>query len=172
MSKYTLEFKITVIRAYLDNTHRSIAIARQYGIARETLHRWVARWRYHGESGLVTGIKHIYSPDFKIQVVKFWLDNPLPVSEIAARFNIPSYMTVNKWVKLYQSGGADAFNFPPDKQSPPMPVKPRNRNAPPEEMTREELIEELAYRRAELAYLKKLDALTQQKKIAQQKKQK
>ncbi|MGC6232997.1 hypothetical protein VU677_19870 [Hafnia paralvei] len=53
-----------------------------------------------------------------------------------------------------------------------MPAKPKDRNRPPEEMTREELLEELEYRRAEMAYLKKLDALIQQKKLAQQKKQK
>jgi transposase len=49
--------------------------------------------------------------------------------------------------------------------APKKPTAPK----PDEELTREELLDALADSRAEIAYLKKLDALIQEKKAAAQK---
>ncbi len=52
------------------------------------------------------------------------------------------------------------------------PPQPPAKATPDDERTREQLIKENEYLRAEVAYLKKLDALVQAKKAAQQKKRK
>ena len=55
----------------------------------------------------------------------------------------------------------------------PKPFKPFvPTNKPVTQMTQEELIQELEYRRVETDYLKKLEALTQQKYLASKNKSK
>lgn len=173
MKKFTLKFKLTVVNAFLNGSQSHAAVAHQYGIHRKSLCRWLAHWRLHGEAGLAPRQKRrLYTLSFKTEVIQYWLETALPLPDIAAQFNIPSYLIIDRWVKLYRNGGFDALTPPPPPPRPHMPAKPKDRNRPSEEMTREELLEELEYRRAEMAYLKKLDALIQQKKLAQQKKQK
>ncbi len=171
MTKFTLEFKLAAVHSFLNGSQTHAAVAHQHGINRKSLCRWLAHWRLHGEAGLAPRPKRrLYTLSFKMEVIQYWLDTSLPLPDIAAKFNISSYLSIDRWVKLYRQGGFEALTTPPHPPRPHMPIKPKKRDTPLEEMTKEELLEELAYRRAEVAYLKKLDALIQQKKLAQQKK--
>jgi len=86
--------------------------------------------------------------------------------ETAAVFNIPSHSTVRKWKQLFETGGIDALH-PKEKGRPSMKKKV-NQNQPAEG-SEEALRVELERLRMENAYLKKLQALIQEKEKLQTK---
>ena len=83
----------------------------------------------------------------------------------AALFGIPAFTSILHWQKLYNTGGVAALMAKP--RGRPKMTKPKPKiDKPPKEMTQEELLEEVLNLRAERDYLKKLQALIQEKQLA------
>ena len=92
-----------------------------------------------------------------------WRDG-LSRRQTEALFDIRESGVIGKWERQYHSGGLTALE-PKRKGRRPMTKKPPSPPPPPDaERSHDELLEELAYLRAENAYLKKLDALIREKR--------
>ncbi|WP_437891889.1 transposase, partial [Phytobacter sp. V91] len=144
--------------AYLEGGNSLTSTARQFGCPEPSLRAWVSAYGFHGEAALQPS-RRSYSNDFRLQVVQTMQREHLSVRMTAARFNIPDHKTVSCWVRRAASG-----QLTPDSQeNKHMPHKPPHRDKPPEEMTPEQLVDEVLYLRAEKAYLEKLDALMKEK---------
>ncbi|HHQ6559491.1 TPA: IS3 family transposase [Serratia fonticola] len=163
MMKYSLQFKLDAVRHYLAGLGSQKQTAKTFSIAHVQLRRWIAAYQHHGEQGLRVGRKPHYTPDFRLSVVEFALSNPLSSATVAAKFDIPCYLTVERWIKLYRENGAEALNL--NKRSRQMRQHPKTPHADksPDELTPEEMREEIEFLRAQNAYIKKLRALMQQK---------
>ena len=103
-------------------------------------------------------------------------DHQLSVYETAVHFNLPTVGSLREWQKIYNKGGITALQAKP-RGRPPMsksnPLKPYTpTNKPVTQMTPDELMQELEYRRLETDYLKKLEALAQQKNLVSKNKSK
>ncbi|AJY17196.1 hypothetical protein FEP63_03341 [Burkholderia multivorans] len=128
--------------------------------------RWVASYREHGEDGLSKKHSH-YDARFKLSVLqRMWRDE-LSYARVAVVFGIRNERSIPVWERLYHEGGIEAL-MPRRRGRPPKmttlpPPKPTD-DAAQKEPSREELLKEIVYLRAEVAYLKKLDALLQSKK--------
>jgi transposase-like protein len=87
----------------------------------------------------------------------------LSLNQAAAQFDIANPSSISIWQKLYNQGGSAALDpRPRGRTAMPGKLKPfKPTNKPPQEMTQAELIREVQYRRAETAYLKKLEAVLQ-----------
>lgn len=156
--KYTFEIKLAAVRAYLEGGNSLTSTARQYGCPEPSLRAWVSAYGFHGEAALRPS-RRSYSNDFRLQVIQTMQREHLSVRMTAARFNIPDHKTVGCWARLAASG-----QLAPDRQEDKhMTHKPPHRGKPPEEMTPEQLVDEVLYLRAEKAYLEKLDALMKEK---------
>lgn len=167
MTKYSLDFKLEVIKACLSGARGTKSVAKQFSMSRTLLTRWVSAYKLHGAESL--NRRHrCYPITFKHQVVQSVINGTMTANEALAHYNIPANTTLSTWIRLYNEGGVDALQNRPrgrpkmSKQAKPKPLSEK----PFEEMTRDELLEELEYRRAEVAYLKKLDALIQSRKLA------
>ena len=68
---------------------------------------------------------------------------------------------LRRWIRAYQEGGIGALEHPQSKTMPQHRKNPFIADKPDQEKTQAELIEELCYMRAEVAYLKELKALSQ-----------
>lgn len=156
--KYTFEMKLAAVRAYLDGGHSFKYIARQHHCPDPSLRAWVCAYGFHGESALYPS-RRTYSDDFRQMVVQTLLRDPLSVRMTAARFNIPDHKTVSNWARRAASGQLK----PKSRKEKHMVRKPPHRGKPPEEMTPEQLVDEVLYLRAEKDYLEKLDALMKEK---------
>jgi transposase len=77
---------------------------------------------------------------------------------------MPAFTVIMDWQRLYNSGGAEALASKPRGRSKMPKSKPKE-DKPPKEMTPEELLEEVLNLRAERDYLKKLQALIQEKQL-------
>lgn len=168
MAKHSTEFKLEVVKYRIDGKHGVVATSQFFGINESTVSKWVDAYKLHGLLGLKKPYSH-YPIEFKLKVLRAISSGELSVRKACAQFNIPNHGTILTWQRLYNAGGVDALTSRPRGRPKPMstPTKPyQPSNKPAEELTPEELILEVQYRRAEVAYLKKLDALIQAKKSA------
>ncbi len=90
--------------------------------------------------------------------------------EATTYFQIGDAGAVGQWRRLYAQGGAQALA--PPLPPPRKPMKKTRSSKPPEDMSRDELLKEVAYLRAETDYLKKLDALIREEQAARDAKRK
>jgi len=165
MGKYTAEFKLAVVQKYLEGSMSYRSLAEQFGIANHSqIERWVGFYHHHGEDGLAKKLTS-YSAEFKLSVLRHMWDNSLSKGKTAAAFNIRRHATVGAWERAYLVGGLDALEPQQRGQQTmlPAPEKPQAADVD-DNRTREELLEQVAYLRAEVAYLKKLDALVRSQK--------
>jgi len=160
MAKYSERFKVDIARDGAQGTVGLRELARKHGLDYSMVRRWVESYRRHGASGLQKKYGR-YDTPFKLRVLKRIQDQALTHRQAAAIFQIRSAATIGAWQRQYDQGGLGAWT--PATERGPMSRK-RPTDPPPkrdEALSREELLKELAYLRAENAYLKKLDALIQ-----------
>lgn len=169
-NRYSEFFKLQVVQAYLHGDSSITEMARQSGLDYSMVRRWIAQYRHQGPEGL-RRTRHHYSTAFKREVLeRMWRDG-LSIRQTEALFDIRLSGAIGRWEQQYHSGGLEAFasprrGRPPMTKSPPPPPG----KGQPDERSRDELLEELAYLRAENAYLKKLDALLREQKAVQRNK--
>lgn len=172
MTKYDERLKLKLVKQYLDGVAGTRVLAQRHGVTRTVLRRWVAAYEQHGRDGVRRKFSH-YDEQFKMSVLSHMWKKDLSRQQAAAFFDIRSPGCIGKWERQYHDGGMDALAPRPRGRSKTMPrpdhEKPVEENAP-DERTREQLLKENEYLRAEVAYLKKLDALLQAKKQGAQKK--
>lgn len=164
MGKYTAEFKLAVVEKYLEGSMSYRTLAKQFGMPNHSLvERWVGFYRQHGEDGL-SKKSSSYSAEFKLSVLQHMWDNSLSKGKTATVFNIRRHAMVGTWERAYQAGGFDALK-PQRRKRQTMPAsdKPETDKVD-DNRTREQLLEEVAYLRAEVDYLKKLEALVRSQK--------
>ena len=167
MMKYTEQFKIQVVNDYLAGTAGFKSIARQHGLAAPVVRRWVAWYRLHGVDGLSKKPRS-YSAEFKLSVLQHMWDNSLSQTQVAAVFNIGNLTSIGIWERRYRDGGVEALAPPPRTKRENMQVPTAQPDPKPtdQERSRDELLTEVVRLRAEVAYLKKLEALVRARKKA------
>jgi len=164
MSKYSLEFKLEIVNRVLLGKDSINAIAKKYEVDRGFVRSWSDAYKYHGVDGL-TVKRYRYDGQFKVDVVEYMQEHHISAREIAAKFGVSSFETVLKWERIYYEEGRDAL-FKNERRQPKMttenkpkvPRSPKINKTVPEDLTAE------IYRlRMENAYLKKLNALVQER---------
>jgi transposase len=173
MVKYEEGFKRAVVQEYLAGPQGFKSIAAKHGINDATLRSWVAGYRQHGDAGLRKK-RGYYSAQFKLSVLhRIWQES-LSYRRAAALFDLRGGTgVITTWERQYHEGGLSALEprfrgrpkkMPTSELPKPLPSQPDDARS------HEELLEEVKYLRAEVAYLKKLRALLQAKEHAAQKK--
>jgi transposase len=160
--KYTLETRIEVVSYVLKKNHSKRAAARKYRIAKSTVRKWVYAYENHGLEGL-TLKDNFYTGYFKANVVRYMLENELSASITAAEFNIPSHSTICRWRHIYLTQGEDALQE--ERQEHPISIA-KIENKKSKKIVKEEkkeLLAEIKRLKMENDYLKKLNALIQEK---------
>ena len=168
MARYTEAFRQQVVQAYLSSTTGSTTLARQYGIGSTTLERWVASYREHGEPGLRAKYER-YSAQFKQSAVQYLREHGLSYAQVCTVFDIRDPKCLSLWTRQYDEGELSALqprrrvDKMPITPPPPCPPTPANSE---DSRSREELLKENEYLRAEVAFLKKLDEMQRQQEQA------
>ena len=174
MTKYHSCFKREVVDALLLGNsqpgHGARAIGKRFGIHDHRLIRqWLALYQHHGQAGLDPKYSR-YDAQFKLQVLQRLWQEGLSYSELAALYDIRSRTAIPCWERQYHDGGIEALEPRPrrrlKKMTSPKPAKSAHKTD--EDSSLEALRQENEYLRAEVAYLKKLNALVQAKKLAAQ----
>ena len=102
MSKYSNEFKIKVVNAYLLGEGGAGTIANKYKVARTCVQQWVAQYKLGGKFTEPT--RH-FSGEFKLKVLNYQQEHHLSALQTALIFGITNQGTICAWRKKYITGG-------------------------------------------------------------------
>lgn len=165
---YTDEFKLTVVKEYLEGKAGGFrAVAEKHNVDYAQLRRWVNLYKAGGIDALLK-VQRTYSGDFKVAVVEYMHNNSMSINMTAAHFGIQSPPTVKSWERIYYQEGKEALYEERRGRSKAMSKK---KKVCKDVNTNEDLLAEVQRLRMENEYLKKLNALIQEKeKAGQQKK--
>jgi transposase len=165
MSKHSVAFKLSVVAFYQKGERSAREVGGHFGVDHATVRKWVASYEAHGAAGLATKFSH-YDAAFKLSVLQRMWEDGLSYRQTAALFNIRNRSCLPDWERRYKTGGIDALNSrrkgrPRSMPEPPVAKNP-DASRSDDQKSREELLAELNYLRMENAFLKKLEALTQE----------
>jgi len=161
MSKYSSEFKLEVVKYYLENNVGYQTAADHFGVAYAPVLRWVRKYKENGYAGLLKNKKSSYSGEFKQNVVEYMHNNHLSCQETAFHFNLSGDYVVSKWERIYYEEGPQALYVEKRGRNKKMSSKPKKKKL--EKNVEEDLIDEVQRLRMENEYLKKLNALVQER---------
>lgn len=167
MAKYSDEFRLTVVQYYLAGNGK-IRTANRFSISESMVRNWVARYRLHGESGIKRR-KHAtkYSVEYKLEAIGLVTEQGMSQKAAAARLNLPACSILLQWLRRYRLNGIDGLKPKPKGRKPVKKQHPPQTEKADHLKTKEELLAQLAYLKAEMAVLKKLDALIHGKEVRQ-----
>jgi transposase len=165
MKKYQTEFKLEIVKRFLAGEGGAKLLSRQWAVPEEKIRTWVSHYRLHGMDGLRPK-RSAYSDEFKLNVLSHQDRERLSSRQIAAVYNIRNPNQVVVWRRKF----APCVAKTPESTNHGHPaMKPERRcPAPPGTLTADPqaLLEENQRLRAEVAYLKKLQALIRAKRSA------
>lgn len=180
--KFTFDDKLKAVLYYLKYGSYEIpddyASPNQKCRYRSIVRHWVSVYRLKGEEGLRHGNNHYYSPEKKYQFIEPLLKGEIGIETQANIVGI-DHGTLSAWVNRYREKGMDGLkcsnrgrpckNMEPENQEAKASVEPI-RPTEDEPQTLEEALlenrrlkEKLLYKEARELYLKKLDALVEER---------
>jgi transposase len=165
MTKHDEQLKLLVVQEFEASGLGSRAVGCRHGVDEGTVRAWVARYRQHGVLGLRKKCSH-YGAEFKLSVLQRMWREDLSCRHVAALFNLGGHPVVALWERQYHAGTLEPRRGRPRTMKTPPPTPPPE---PEDTRTLKDLRKENERLRAEVAYLKKLDALIQAKQAAPRK---
>ena len=161
MSKYSSEFKLKVIKYYLEENHSYSECMKKFDIpTKSILNSWINKYETHGVEGIMKRLKSSYDGNFKQDVVEYMHNNHLSATETANYFRLAGADVVLKWERIYYEEGPQGLYIERRGRSKNMSSKPPKKLSKEVE---EDLIAENQRLRMENEYLKKLNALVQER---------
>jgi transposase-like protein len=161
--KVLIEDKIRGVKRYLEGNESYATIAKEIGVHKRQVQFWVRKYEYHAQKAFCKSYTN-YSLQYKLDVLKYMNDNGTSIFETSAIYNLPSDSTLRIWQHLFETQGMAALE--PKKMGRPSMKnedKKTSKKQAPVEGSIEALKAENDCLRMENAYLKKLNALVQNK---------
>ena len=162
MTKYNLEFKLKLIQEMEETGRGPDYVGKKYGLSTSQIQRWRNVYKLHGIDGLLNK-SGTYSGEFKETVLEYMKQNQLSLTETARYFKIPAVSIVTQWRNLAEKEGRSSLYEERRGQHFKMTPKKKKSDKPLDPNSIEALLEENEQLRMENAYLKKLNALVQQR---------
>lgn len=173
-TKYPRELIFQVMMEYQERTRSVKELAEYYEVPYNTVKYWAKKYNKFGIEAFYPRKKRnyiTYAPVFKIRIVEYWLAHPeLSTYEIADQFHV-SRSAARNWRRKYLEEGVEAL-FSEERGRKPMMKKKSDTVASPKspQVSLEELEKKVYELQMENDYLKKLNALVQEKERLQKKK--
>ncbi|MFD1707009.1 helix-turn-helix domain-containing protein [Siminovitchia sediminis] len=161
MAKYSDEFKLKVVKEYLEGPLGYKLLAKKYGIpSKAPIERWVKSYKVFGLEGIRTRrSKEVYSVQFKPSVLNFMKETGASYQDTAIEFKMNNPSLIANWNRIFLEEGIEGFVAKPKGRTPMSKNKKPKTLKQEKALSREEQLErENELLRLENAYLKKLKA--------------
>jgi|AntAceMinimDraft_8_1070364.scaffolds.fasta_scaffold53376_2 transposase len=163
MTKFSKEIRVKVIMD-IESGNSIRGAARKFGISRAVIQVWVRHYEAGGIEQLISARKK-YSQEFKWKAIEYRQKNGLSYPQAVADLGIPNVATLFSWEKQYSEQGLDGLQDKKKGRLLKMSKKDKKKL-----MTREQELEaENVQLRMENDYLKKLNALVQEREKSKKK---
>lgn len=145
----------------------SKSLSTEYGITHSLFEDWFKIYEHQGAHGLLPRKgKRVFSPSFKLEVLKTISKENLTLREACLRFDLSTDAMIVNWQKGFDKLGLAGLEPRPKGRMPMakkenQKIKRKLRKSDKTLTREEELLQENEYLRAENALLKKLQALVQ-----------
>jgi transposase len=163
MSRYTLEVKLRTIFRYLEGQESFKSLAKELRTSHAVVMNWVKQYNYQGAEAFKKSYTS-YSTQYKLDVLNYMNENGTSPNETAAIFSISEPSMIRRWRRRLENEGVNALNSK-KKGRPSMKNESQKatKKPVPDEGSNQALQAEVERLRMENAYLKKLNALVQNK---------
>lgn len=158
MTKFTLEEKLAAVREYKNSDESFRSLGKKLGINWRLICKWMKQYEVNGREGLIPSYTK-YPLEFKIKVINYMNDTGLSMQETAAIFKIASGVSISDWQKTIKEKGISGL----DKEKKNSIMNKKKKNLQIEKDPQTSVSQEIEQLRMENAYLKKLNALIQEK---------
>ena len=130
MTKYNTEFKIKVVKEYLEGNVSYKDLAKKYSIPdKSNVRRWVNAYESQGYDGLkVSRTNNNYSLDFKLNTVNLYLTGEMSYQSLANELKINNPPMIAKWVKEFREEGIEGLKEKKRGRPSNMPSTDKNKD--------------------------------------------
>ncbi len=158
---YSPELKLEIVQKYLQGKGGVKKLAEEYHVHKGDIQKWRDAYLEHGIEGL-NPMPKSYGGDFKISVVEYMHTTGASLRKTAAHFNIPCRDLITRWERIYYEEGREALYIERRGRASKMGIK-KPRKPKKNVSENEDLLAEVQRLRMENEYLKKLNALIQER---------
>ena len=110
MEKYSFEFKLKLVRSYLQGEGSFRFLGKKHGVDYSNIKRWCANYKEYGEESLKRSRKNQkYTFEFKLHVVELYLTTEASYQELALQLGMTNPAQIARWVIDYRDSGIDAL---------------------------------------------------------------
>ena len=144
MSKYNVEFKLKVVKEYLEGNIGYLSLAKKYNISNKSIiQRWVEAFKNQGYEGLEVKRKNKkYTLEFKLNTVNLYLTGEMSYQNLANELKINNPSIIAIWVKEFREEGIEGLKAKKRGRPSNMPSTDENKNLKTKSnKTKEELSE-------------------------------
>ncbi|MET3507425.1 transposase-like protein [Halalkalibacter oceani] len=165
MAKFSTDDKLQAVLRYLNGNESSYEIAKSLGTNNKAILKWVKQYEYNGEEAFVKRYTN-YTQQFKLDVLNYMIEHGTSLNETAAIFKIPGPSTISAWRKRIETQGLDALQSKKKGRSSMKKELNQQPKQAPVKGSNETLEARIKQLEMENEYLKKLNALVQNKEIS------
>ena len=111
MAKYGTEFKMKVVKEYLETNISYKSLSEKYKLShQEIVKRWVNAYKSQGYEGLKVKRKNTqYTLEFKLNVVNLYLTGEMSYQSLANELKINNPSIITRWVKDFREKGIEGL---------------------------------------------------------------
>lgn len=127
MAKYSTEFKMKVVKEYLESNISYISLSNKYGIPNEcVIRRWVNAYKSQGYEGIKVKRENTqYTLEFKLNVVNLYLTGEMSYQSLANELKINNPSIITRWVIDFREKGIEGLKSKKRGRASKMPKLPK-----------------------------------------------
>ncbi|MCI7238761.1 MAG: IS3 family transposase [Anaerococcus sp.] len=123
MAKYSTEFKVKIVKEYLESNISYRSLSDKYCIPSEiVVINWVNAYKSQGYEGLKVKRKNTqYTLEFKLNVVNLYLRGEMSYQSLANELKINNPSMITRWVKDFREKGIEGLKAKKRARASKMP---------------------------------------------------
>lgn len=155
MAKYSTEFKMKVVKEYLETNISYKSLLEKYKLSHhEIVKRWVNAYKSQGYEGLKVKRENTqYTLEFKLNVVNLYLTGEMSYQSLANELKINNPSIIARWVTEFREEGIEGLKAKKRGRPSNMPSTDKNKNLKNKNSKVKEDLSELEKLRKENYYL-------------------
>lgn len=170
MAKLTNEQKIEIYERR-QNGETISSLSKIFLINDSNIKYLISLIRIHGYNILRNGKKYHYSKELKVEMIEKVLLQHHSINSVSLQYGLSSPGLLKNWITKYIKNGYNVIEKPKERKKKTMTtIKKKTTKQLTESEKLKELEKENLYLRAENEYLKKLNALVQERELPKKKK--